>query len=800
MLYARLKLNKLLTIVLFSLGIQQAVGQIPLPECGVHDEPSSAECENLSCRLCNLNGYLGSSAGFGADPDHDLGPHFCGSIEAVQNIAFYAAVPNLDITVTASNCTLNSGIDLGLMEGYCDNFPLVDCVPGDGSNSTTLSLNSLNLGPYILIIDVDATGPCDLAISVNPPDGTIPDVPPIEEIIGDFEVCPGSYNLYQVTPYYNGSTYTWTLPMDASITSYNQGEHVLVIWGNTSGDLCVTANHPCNPANAPFCIPVTITPIPPTIFPPVEVCKETLPYELPWGEMISQSGDYSKVIESYKTCDSTLMQTVIVHPSFEQTLAPVQLCETGCLTKCGQTFCGYGNYTVTCQSIHGCDSIINFSIVPPNLVADIQGGGSITCNNPTITLTAASSSGVKTWYNSAGQLLGTGDQLAVDSPGTYILTVTLMLAGQECSKTSSIVIPLNTEPPVATAVGAILGCDTLPAFVHVDSLAGLTSYTWSGPNGFASSLQNPEVNTLGTYIVTVVNLANGCLAKDTVLVTCCPISAGTLDSTMLTVCGEKNLLFNFHETNLALATAFILSPSPFHLSPFPPPPPLFFSLSAVCLLVDLVNGCSAKDTVLVKPCCAISAGTLDSMMLTICGEKNLLFNFHGDQILGPGDSLVFILYSDPADPFGSILLYSDTTIFPFVPGLQQLDSVYYVAAFAGSALPDTSISFQNSCWALSAPQPVRWVQKPGIMVVPSPFTACKGDCMDLTFQFTGVPPFQFHFNITQNGVLLFSQDETSDTSQKTITVCPSTFSQTVGSVSLNFNVNYFQDAVCNCND
>lgn len=712
--------------VLFSLGFSLMVltafaqpTNLPLPDCHSVNEPGIGECELLYCRLCNLNGYMGSTAGFGGDLDGDLPLNFCGdSVGCVQNIAFYVAVQDLDITVTASNCTMNSGgIDLGVNR-YCDDFPLTGCIAGDGTNSTTLSLNSINPGLYVLIIDVDASGACDLDITVDPPDGTIPVNPPVEDILGDLEICPNSDNIYHVEPFYPGTYYQWTFPPDAGVANYNLGEYVLVHWGETGGEICVKATHPCYPPSDPVCKTVIMTPIPPTVFPPVTICNEDAPFELPWGGMVSTSGTYSKTIQSFKTCDSTLVQSVTILPAIKVYLPPMQLCEGSCLTICGQNYCEYNNYSVTCQSYLGCDSVISFSVIPPVFTADILGGGTLSCANPVVTLNSANSPGVKTWTNSNGEVLGMGNLLSVTSPGTYILTVTLMVAGETCVKTSSIVITGNNNLPNVIATGTTLGCDSMLMFVHVDSLPGAAIYTWSGPNGFVSNLQNPPVTEIGMYIVTVENP---------------------------------------------------------------------------------VNGCSANDTVFVKTCC-VSAGTLDTTLLTVCGEKNLFFNFHGDQILNAGDSLIFFLYSNPADPFGSILMYSDTPLFPFIAGLQQLDSVYFVAAFVGPMLPDTSGSFQNSCWAISPAQPVRWVHKPGIMVVPAPFVACKGDCIDITFQFTGAPPFQFHFNITQNGVLVFSKDETSDALQKTVTICPDTFTQMAGSSSLNFKVNFFQDARCNCND
>jgi hypothetical protein len=187
-------------------------------------------------------------------------------------------------------------------------------------------------------------------------------------------------------------------------------------------------------------------------------------------------------------------------------------------------------------------------------------------------------------------------------------------------------------------------------------------------------------------------------------------------------------------------------------------------------------------------------------LVTVCGKKDLLAGFHWNQSLASGDSLVFILYSDPADPLGSVLMYSDTTLFPFVDSLLQLDSLYYVAAVVGQVLPDSTLNFHSVCRAVSHGQPVRWASKPSITVSQGPDVVCRGDCLDLLFQFTGTPPFNFHFNITQNGVLMLSQDVVSDSLQKTLTICPSAFMQPQGHGGLHFSVNYFQDGVCNCND
>jgi hypothetical protein len=45
------------------------------------------------------------------------------------------------------------------------------------------------------------------------------------------------------------------------------------------------------------------------------------------------------------------------------------------------------------------------------------------------------------------------------------------------------------------------------------------SYNWSGPNGFTSTAQNPEVTVSGTYTVTVKDLVNGCISATSTITT-----------------------------------------------------------------------------------------------------------------------------------------------------------------------------------------------------------------------------------------------------------------------------------------
>lgn len=147
------------------------------------------------------------------------------------------------------------------------------------------------------------------------------------------------------------------------------------------------------------------------------------------------------------------------------------------------------------------------------------------CNhNPaTITLTNNSTAGYYTWKQVGGDISGAnGDssQLTIDKPGTYIVNAS-PANGCPPTRTDTIVVPIDTFPPVATAYGGMSG-NKLDLYggdpvasnypTPFGGSAGLT-YSWTGPGGFTSNQQNPVTDTVwGTYNIMVTEQRNGCTA------------------------------------------------------------------------------------------------------------------------------------------------------------------------------------------------------------------------------------------------------------------------------------------------
>jgi gliding motility-associated-like protein len=183
-----------------------------------------------------------------------------------------------------------------------------------------------------------------------------------------------------------------------------------------------------------------------------------------------------------------------------------------------------GTYTVAITNMYNC--LITNTVVVANGGATptipTAGSNSPICSGSTLNLTAANVAGAAyTWsgpngFTSAVQNPTLPGATAAAS-GTY--TVTATVGG--CSNTSSTVVTINANPvPVAGNNGPLCPGTTLNL---TSTPAGATNYSWSGPNGFTSTLQNPSIAGVtaaatGTYTVTVT-MGGGCSATATTTVT-----------------------------------------------------------------------------------------------------------------------------------------------------------------------------------------------------------------------------------------------------------------------------------------
>jgi len=163
-----------------------------------------------------------------------------------------------------------------------------------------------------------------------------------------------------------------------------------------------------------------------------------------------------------------------------------------------------GIYTVTVSTLAGCSSVASVDVTITNSLNPVISGNSSICQGSSTILSAGSGFTSYLWSNGS-----TSMNISVNSAGTYAVTVTNSIG---CVGTASKTVTLIAAPlAVANSNSPVCSGNTLNL-----SSSGGVNYSWTGPNFFTSTQQNPNFsiassNLTGLYTVIVTN-NQGCTA------------------------------------------------------------------------------------------------------------------------------------------------------------------------------------------------------------------------------------------------------------------------------------------------
>jgi len=137
-------------------------------------------------------------------------------------------------------------------------------------------------------------------------------------------------------------------------------------------------------------------------------------------------------------------------------------------------------------------------------------GGTITCTALQITISATSSipGSLFSWTGPDIDLGNMNLQNPpVEDPGNYIVVVT---APNGCTSSATAVVNIDANVPTGSVEGAQLNCaNNGTGVISGTVMTPGATFSWTGPNGFTSTLMSPTVTVAGTYVFTIVS-ANGC--------------------------------------------------------------------------------------------------------------------------------------------------------------------------------------------------------------------------------------------------------------------------------------------------
>ncbi len=189
-----------------------------------------------------------------------------------------------------------------------------------------------------------------------------------------------------------------------------------------------------------------------------------------------------------------------------------------------------GTYTVTITDANSNTATDDVTVTVNSLPTATAGSNSPVCEGDDISLTE-NGGDATSWNWSGPNSFSSTDQdptissASTSADGTYSVTVT---DDNGCTNTDNVDVTVNTAPTATASSNSPV--DEGDDINLTESGGDATSWSWSGPNSFSSTDQNPTISAAttsadGTYTVTVTD-DNGCENTDDVDVTVNSSSSG----------------------------------------------------------------------------------------------------------------------------------------------------------------------------------------------------------------------------------------------------------------------------------
>ncbi len=282
-------------------------------------------------------------------------------------------------------------------------------------------------------------------------------------------------------------------------------------------------------------------------------------------------------------------------------------------------------------SLNGCiDSASVHVKVDSTPAVPVAGNNSPVCSGTyTLSLNATDvTPGVTYSWSGPGGYASTLQNPNISPVGTAaagIYTVTVKLGS--CRNSATTAVTVNPTPPVPTLGSNVPVCSGNALNLTATTTAGST-YSWAGPNGFASTLQNPVINpatTLASGTYSVIATLNGCpspLALMAIVVDSTPLAPTPGSNTPVCAGGTLSLT----ATDATAGVSYSWAGPGGYLSTLQNPSitPVTTSASGTYTVTAILGGCRSFATtfVTIKP--TPTAPTLTSNS-PICSGTALVF-------------------------------------------------------------------------------------------------------------------------------------------------------------------------------
>ncbi len=391
-----------------------------------------------------------------------------------------------------------------------------------------------------------------------------------------------------------------------------------------------------------------------------------------------------------------------------------------------------------------------------NVIALIAKSNDLTCTLSEATLDAKGSfplvGGTYQWSTPDGNILGGTNQdiIMVDQPGTY--QVVVQDIASSCKDSTTVQVVVDTLRPTAEAgPGFTLNCtiSNAPLNSAGSSFGPEFDYFWTGPCIVSGENTGaPIVDCGGTYILTITNLNNGCVAQDSVVIldeTAPPVADAGPD----TIINCFNPSIRLDGTNSAAGIGLNYQwTGPGFLDGETTNTPLINQSGTYVLdIINTSTGCTNSDTVVVsvdtlRPVadagspqlvdCNTLEATLGGNMTSIGNELQYEWTSPDGRLTGPSDSI--FTFTDSAGFFQLKVLNTingcqdSATVqitfdqdFPVVDaGADKELNCLVDTAIIGNSLSNPEVVFSwsgNACFLGPTNQPQTVVNCSGVFIL-----------------------------------------------------------------------------------
>jgi hypothetical protein len=469
-------------------------------------------------------------------------------------------------------------------------------------NPVISSFSTLNAGQYDVYVVVGACSSAIASVNLNYID------PPIA--MSDGPICYGQM-LSLSTGTINGASYSWTGPN--GFTSTSQNPIRLNFSKSDTGNYTLNVSFSgCNFSPSIVYVTGKDNPAKPIVGNAISICEggninltATGAYSSPiynWtgpnnfsstqqnpsfsNATSSQAGTYSVYVNNngcISASENVLVQvsaiplTPLITNNGPLCVGQTLNLSTASVAGASYSWTGPNGFTSTSQnpsktnvssndgglyslyiSVNNCNSLTKTATININATAPVPtlSSNSPVCNGKSLTLSALNITGASySWSGPNGFSSSiqnpTIDTVSKANEGIYSVTATTANCGT--SAPATINISINTLPSIPTASNSGPICEGTSGSLNVNTMAGVT-YAWSGPNGYSSSVQNPNLGSVsklmaGEYTVNVSTASCGIMAssKTIIQVKTKPITG--VSSTSVSLCEGDSFLLNANSTN-----------------------------------------------------------------------------------------------------------------------------------------------------------------------------------------------------------------------------------------------------------